>query len=221
MVAVEQQAEPPPLASMRGASYSETIKSALAEERATKSSIEQRGVAIVTTSGALATLLFGFGAFVYKSTSPSFTNEGIAFLMTAVVLFVVAAAFGLLANRPALYREADIPSLRQRTEKEEWHKDTAAEGARRDSLLYVGMIEVYRQTNATKARYVYLGIGLEILAISCIASVLIATLGGNDPWTQYGAIGLSLLAVVGLATLLELLRRQVGVSSQPGTLKDV
>ena len=117
---------------MRGASYSDTIKSALAEERATKTSIEQRGVGIVTTSGVLATLLFGFGAFVYGSKSPNISSEGTGFLITSVVLFVVAATFGLLANRPAKYREADIPSLRERTEKEEWHKPSPAEAARRE-----------------------------------------------------------------------------------------
>ena len=225
---METRIDPEPLSAMRGASYSDTIKSALAEERATKTSIEQRGVGIVTTSGVLATLLFGFGAFVYGSKSPNISSEGTGFLITSVVLFVVAATFGLLANRPAKYREADIPSLRERTEKEEWHKPSPAEAARRDSILNVNIIEVYRQTNATKSMFVYIGIGVEILAVSCVASVLIVILGGvNDQGTEYGAIGLSVLALLGLAVLWELLWRTLRPTTpgkgegSPPVLKDV
>jgi hypothetical protein len=51
------------LSDVKGGSYGPTIESQLDEERARKASLESRGIGIVTTSGALSTLLFGLVAF--------------------------------------------------------------------------------------------------------------------------------------------------------------
>ena len=47
------------LSDVKGSSYGPTIKAQLDEERVRKTSLEGRGIGIVTSSGALATLLFG------------------------------------------------------------------------------------------------------------------------------------------------------------------
>jgi hypothetical protein len=44
---------------VNGSSFGPTIKDQLTEERARKTSLEARGIGIVTSSGVLATLLFG------------------------------------------------------------------------------------------------------------------------------------------------------------------
>lgn len=43
------------------------MKEQLTEERARKSSLEQRGIAVTTSAGAIVTLLFGLTALSYES----------------------------------------------------------------------------------------------------------------------------------------------------------
>jgi O-antigen/teichoic acid export membrane protein len=213
-VAQEQVNLYKPLSEIRGASYFETIKDQLSEERATKASLEQRGVTIVTTSGVLATLLFGFGAFVYGQKTLPIGPEGTGFLISALVLFVIAGAFGLLATQPGEYREADIDKLKERTEPTEWHKDTPAVAARRDARLLLVVLGAYRAANGKKARRVYAGISAEVLSAVCVAS-------SNSLGAGVAAIALGVLAAVGLTILWTLLRRSMRSEPPPSAPSQV
>jgi hypothetical protein len=49
-----------------GDAYTALIIEQLAEERSRKTSLEQRGISVITSSGALVTLLFGLAALTTK-----------------------------------------------------------------------------------------------------------------------------------------------------------
>ncbi len=160
------------LVDVKGASYGPTIQSQLAEERARKTSLESRGVGIVTSSGALATLLFGLAAF----TRGSFAQLHIPLsgaakwaLIVAAVLFAGAAVLGVLSNAPLPYEEALVPPLRQRVEQDEWGAPDPIEAARRDARLAVDIIDSARKWNGLKAMFILAGIVLEALAGIAVA----------------------------------------------------
>jgi uncharacterized membrane protein YbhN (UPF0104 family) len=203
-----------PLDETRGASYLATIKDQLAEERATKVSLEQRGITIVTTSGVLTTLLFGFGAFVYGQSKLHLSNEATGFLVSALVLFVLSAACGLLANQPRSYREADTGALRERVATGEWHKDSPAVAARRDAVMLIKILDSYRHANAGKARRVYAGISLEVLAVVCVAATLVLLLGQSGV-DEIGAIAVTGLTLVGLVGLGVGSQRSLSLPQEP------
>ena len=77
------------------------LQTEFARELEHKASLEQRGITVITASGALTTLVFGFSALLTKGTS--FGNfdlpEKVA-LAIALASFVTAAVFGVSANIP-------------------------------------------------------------------------------------------------------------------------
>ena len=83
----------------------------LALEWDRKASLEQRGINIITASGALVTLVFAVSAIVTKSTTFKFFRGWEHWLLVAALIFFVAAAIGGIAsNRVASYRAVDFPS---------------------------------------------------------------------------------------------------------------
>ena len=75
---------------------------------ARKSSIEQRGLAVITTSGTLATLLFGLTALISSAKSFELPVQAHGPLGVALVAFVVAALAALLTNLPLFYLDLRI-----------------------------------------------------------------------------------------------------------------
>ena len=82
----------------RGSSYGPTIKLIHDQERARKTSLESRGAAIITTSGALATLLTGLVTFTRGNVSAfhlAIDKNAVWALIAAAVSFGLAAVLGL------------------------------------------------------------------------------------------------------------------------------
>jgi len=160
------------LEQVRGVSYRQLIETQLAEERATKASLEQRGLAVVTTSGVLATLLFGLAAFAKQSQKVALGAPERYLLLTALLLFVGASAAGLWVARPRAYREAKIEVLYERVTKDEWYQRDPVEAYRRDAQSNVFILETARTRNGNKAKSLFLAISLEVLAVACVAAAV-------------------------------------------------
>jgi hypothetical protein len=164
------------LADVNGSSFGPTIKDQLDEERATKNSLEARGIGIVTSSGALATLLFGLVAFTRGTNNQLHWNIGTPAkyaLAASVVLFAVAALLGLAAAFPGGYPEADPERLKERVESDEWVKTDPVEAARRDAVLNVNIIKGARLVNGKKAQAVRWGIAAEAAATVGVALAVV------------------------------------------------
>lgn len=153
-----------------GAAHRQLIDAQLAEERASKLSLEQRGFTVVTASGGLATLLFGLAAFAKTSPHLSLPAAGIGCLVAAVVLFVFAAAAGLITNAPlGTYEEAGIKPLQKRVEPKDWFDTGVLEAYRKDAQINVDILEAARKANKKKAWLLTLAVALDVLAIACVA----------------------------------------------------
>jgi hypothetical protein len=167
------------LASVKGSSYGHTIQSQLDEERARKTSLESRGIGIVTSSGALATLLFGLVVFTRGNVNQFHVDiGGVAkwALIVGVLLFAVASLMGLAANLPLDYREASIQKLKERVVKAEWDAQDPVEAARYDAVLNVQVLEAARKINGVKAWLIFVGIAAEALAAVAVAVAVLAEL---------------------------------------------
>lgn len=84
----------------------------LAEQRDRKKELERRGQAVVVTNGAIVTLVFAFTDISFD------TSTGGAIFVTvllgvSLILLLWSAGWGLTANMPGQYGEADVDVMKQ------------------------------------------------------------------------------------------------------------
>lgn len=84
--------------------FVDLMSTQLSYERSRKDSIERRGITVITSSGAFATLVFAIAALVTKlEHTQNFTAMERDWLVTGVVAFFFAALLGLAVNVPLPY----------------------------------------------------------------------------------------------------------------------
>jgi hypothetical protein len=159
---------------LAGSVYGPLLANSLTAEMARKGSIEQRAIAVVTTSGILTSLLVALATFVAgKSAEVPLGGAAKILLVTAVASFVGAAAVSLLANAPRDYR-AYSPSDIDRM-VEEWEYDGT------DADYVVGefaarRLKVAQKLNTQKARLLQGAVALEVLGVGLVGAAAIVVL---------------------------------------------
>jgi hypothetical protein len=83
-----------------GVEYAALLESELADARANKASLEQRAIALVSTSGVLVTALFGLVAFLTNSETFRLPHDAKPPLYVALGLFAFAGLMALMVNKP-------------------------------------------------------------------------------------------------------------------------
>lgn len=166
-----------------GEAYGALIDAQLREERALKASVEARATAVITSSGVLVTLLFGFRALIPDTADP--LGDPARWLIAGSLLAFVAAAVGaILASRPRAYEEADVAALERLTCKEFWLGPITV-GTRRSAELAVDILREGRAANAKKTSALGWAFRAQLLAIGllagAVASELLAGQGGSQP----------------------------------------
>ena len=160
--------------SAAGEVFAELIEANLERQASRKASLEQRGLAVVTTSGSLVTLSFGFAAFIRADGSELTLATGVL-LTLAMVLFVVAAALGLVVNSTRSYEYISTKSLASLCTAEKWRSD-AVEATRQISEMQVRVLERARANNASKARNLRHAVITELAAIAALGGATVASL---------------------------------------------
>lgn len=123
-------------------------------ERERRNALDARGIAVLTTSGTLVTLVFAIGAVVTGATGFSPPAETVVIVTIGLVAFVAAALFGLLANRLKKY---DVVTTGQLWS---WRNNAAAwaasdQDARRAITKgNIVTIDTLRAGNDTKAKWI-------------------------------------------------------------------
>ena len=76
----------------------------LDQEWERQSSLERRGITVVTSSGAFVTLIFAVSALITKLNSAKNLDPAeVAFIAASMAAFLVAGLFAVKANRPEDY----------------------------------------------------------------------------------------------------------------------
>lgn len=151
-----------------GDAYSRLIEDQVGQERERKTSLEGRGITVITTSSALATLLF---ALTVRLTSASKFRlpEGARLpLILTLSAFVVAAGLGLAANIPLKYREPTAAGLGKLLNQNYWTAP-ALIGQLRAMQVQISSLEAARSANRLKVIFLLSAIGFELCAIVFLA----------------------------------------------------
>jgi hypothetical protein len=148
--------------------YGDFIRDELDAQDRRKASFEQRGLAVITTTGTLVTLLFALAALSTKQ-ADTFTlpSQARTWLYIGLALFFGSAAAALVSNAPLNYDAAEVPGIRRRLKEEPpW----TADAARRDvALTRLKALESAKKKNGIKGYAVLIAMVLEALAVGCVA----------------------------------------------------
>ncbi len=167
------------MANEAGEAYHAFIREQLDEERSTKTSLEQRGVFVITSSGTLGTLLFGFAAFALGPDSLVVSDCARLYLQAAAMLFVVAAILGIAANWPRSYEEALPEELRKIVDDEKAWRAPISEGHQVVAEAQTQILAAARRINRQKAGFLTAAMLAQVLATVGIAAALMAVLSNS------------------------------------------
>jgi hypothetical protein len=149
--------------------YASLISSNLERQAERKSSVEQRGLSVISTSGALVTLQFALVAVITGDDSFSFSRPEKAALGTSLLLFVVASVLGLPSNQTQRYPYISSDQLEKFTKPDAWLASSDA-AARRVAAAQVSMLRSARKKNGTKAKLLRYAIFVEVAAVAALAA---------------------------------------------------
>jgi hypothetical protein len=151
----------------QGKTYAAFIESELKAERERRASLDARGLAVVTTSASLVTLLAAVGAFA--STAENFRLPGAAvpWLIVTLVGFVVATIFGILANANWRYKVSDRTTL-DRMRTEHWADHTA------QAMVTVAYINTVTIDTLRRGNNIKVGLATSALSAQLIALIALA-----------------------------------------------
>ena len=159
-------AEPPEEPKGR-AVYADYIKGEVEAQEARKSSLEQRGLAVITTSGALVTLLFGLTALTVKREATfDIPTTAAVFLAAALVFFVVAALLALIRNLPRSYAGVTVNALGDAV-KNRWDVNEAT-ASRMVALTRLKVLASAKYVNNQKGLALIWAMVAEILAVALV-----------------------------------------------------
>jgi hypothetical protein len=160
-----------------GRVFAEFVAGELETERTRRAALDQRGTTIVTSSGTLVTLLSALAAFAaLREGNPKPGALTLVFFSLALVSFVVAAFYGLLANRSRGHVALAAASLDELRGDVPWNQP--ADDARR--LLYGSQVETLqslRSGNEEKSWLVNRGLLLQLAALFFLALTIFASIG--------------------------------------------
>lgn len=161
--------------SEQGKTYLAFIEGELKAERERRTAFDARGQALVTTSGALVTLLTGLAAVVKGGTPVPVAPLAVAVVVLAIVLFVCAAACGIVAGWNRQYAVASSATLGRMLD-EHW-PDDEVDARNSVATLHSRTVGTLRQANAFKAAWVSIGLVAQVLALAALGTSVILVLG--------------------------------------------
>jgi hypothetical protein len=158
-----------------GTEYAAFLGAQLAEDRATKSSLEARGITVITTSGGLVTLLFGLVALATKEAATYTLPEPASNLLILAALSLTAAGVcGLATNWALSYREATVQGMNELLQRN-WDADQG-QGQLDVAATVIDIISTSRKRNETKANLLRAALVLEIVGVLLVALAAIVVL---------------------------------------------
>lgn len=160
---------------MNGSSvYLAFIKDQLAAQEARKTSLEQRGNAVIATSGTLASLLLAFAALVVAADDSSLSSSARALVVGASCAFALAALASVGTNIPLLYAGVAADGLRGLV-REKWGDD-AATAEQRTAATLVNLLASAKRMNTIKGWVVFAAMSVESLAVLLLAIAVVVIL---------------------------------------------
>lgn len=157
--------------SSAGAIYAAAIDHELQKERDRKASLEERAMAVVSTSGILVSLLFAFLAALGK---PATLGVGAKLsLAAAMTMFVLACVWSLLVNKPQSYTPLGVKSDMERMVTDEYWNAPADDAILALAKFRLREVDTWRNNNGAKARNLHRAFASESFAVFLLAVSLL------------------------------------------------
>jgi hypothetical protein len=161
-----------------GQVYAAFVTTRLAEEEGRGRSLQARGLAVVTTSGTLVTLIFAIAQFVPRGKMVARVPGASRWLLAiAAAAFVGAAVGGLLANIPRVLVRPRLSDLVARIETR-WSAPAAA-AEKTVALARARQLQDLEGANDGAARAVLAGLAAEVLAIALAAAAVVVAISAE------------------------------------------
>jgi hypothetical protein len=155
--------------------YAEFIKEQLDSQEERKDSLEKRGLAVITTSGALVTLLFGLTALsVKRAATFDLPNTSAVFLVVALGFFVAAALCALVTNLPRSYEAVTVDALRSAVSNR-W-EDSETTASKMIAQTRLTMLASAKEVNGQKGIALTASVVLEIIAVALVGVAMVFVL---------------------------------------------
>lgn len=151
MAALERPPSLPPAPS--AAAYADYVREQLRREDSRKESLEKRGLAVVTTSGAIVALLFALAGFSLRSTTYVLPHSARIAILVAAAVFVIAACLAVATNHP-FETQAVKPSSLRTAVRENW-ETTELSLLKQEVLTDINIWESTRSTNNLRANLLF------------------------------------------------------------------
>lgn len=155
--------------------YQKLLLDQLADERAKKTSLDQRGIAVISTAGTLVTVTLGFVALASHGGTNPLPPIAMLFLISALGLLVGASTCGLLINLPARSPIVDAQELAEIATQHDQHI-TQSDSDRDEYHTLARLLIELRKVTKNRARVLFLALLLEVLALILMASSAVLTL---------------------------------------------
>ena len=155
--------------------YVDLIKDLLAAEQARVERMETRGLAVVTTSGTLATLLLGIAALV-RGQDVSIEDSALLLAALGAITFILAAALAIAANRPT--RAWNVKPERVRDElRERWGREAPQDRPlQKATATRMAIWQSLHGLSQTKAVLVFAAMIVEAVAVALLAGAVVIIL---------------------------------------------
>lgn len=150
-----------------GPFYATFLATRIADEEKRVASLQTRGLAVVTTSGTLVTLLIAIAKFGVGKDAAQVPALSRWLVGVATVLFVLAAFGGLAANLPRKLGRPRIEDLVKRMEGS-WN-DPGSGAEKAVAVARATALGEQEQANDSAARAVVAALAAEVLAIGLAA----------------------------------------------------
>jgi hypothetical protein len=147
--------------------YANFIAKQLEGEDNRRASLEQRGISVISTSGALVTLLFGLAALVTERKDFVLSGSARTMLFVALGFFVVASLLAIATNAPLRYLGVNADDLRRAVEQL-WG-DTRSDAEQRISATQVKVLAETKRLNNLKGKILIAAMCGEVLAVLFVA----------------------------------------------------
>ncbi|HEX8303893.1 MAG TPA: hypothetical protein VF612_03370 [Jatrophihabitans sp.] len=149
--------------------YTEFVKLLLEAEATRRTALEDKGGAVISTSGTLVTLLFGLVAVVTGADTFTLPGASHGWLIAAIVLFAVASLIAILISVPLPYGQTDITAAMLAS----WWSQPPAQAQAAVSGVRLQALAAARRMNAIKARILIAATLFELVAVAMLGVAVV------------------------------------------------
>jgi hypothetical protein len=157
--------------------YADFVQEQLKAEETRKTSLEQRGLAVITSSGVIATLGFGSLALAKRGDRIPLPAGGAFLLIAGALALLVAAALALATNAPLRHRAINLARLNESLREHAADDDGIA--LIRVTATRLGLLGTTRQGNDLKAILCLAAMVAEVLGVALLGATICVVLVGS------------------------------------------